>query len=122
MIRVVVHDELDLLESDLRDAAAKLQNSLTRAVDSAQRLGTQMARAHAIAASGRHGKNFYKRITGEMLSSTSAEFGITADEHGQPVGAGFRHGPPNRDLVAAGDKAADELQIGVRGAIDGAFW
>ncbi|GAB2970273.1 hypothetical protein [Nocardioides montaniterrae] len=121
-MRIIVTDTLDDLQHDLEDAAAKMQRSVTSALNDAQKLGTQVARRHAQAASGPHGKNFYKRITGEMLTPTSAEFGITADQRGEPVGAGFRHGPPNRDLAAAGDKAAAELAWQIRSAIDGVLW
>lgn len=82
--------------------------------------GTKVAQGIAKRASGPHGKNYFKRITGEMTGPLEGEFGPNAG--GTPVGAGYRHGPPNTDLEKALDIVGPAFRKQVSALVDETFW
>lgn len=117
----VVHD-LDDLERDLRALPVTFAREapliVRRNVNEGNRLAVQFARER----SGPHGKNYYKRLSGEMTGTTTGEFGPEGVPKSNFVGAGFRHEAPNMDLPDAADIIGPKLAHDVRSMLDEMFW
>lgn len=84
--------------------------------------GRRLAQKFARAASGPHGKRYYKRITDEMTGPLEGEYGPTGDVVGNAVGAGWRHGPPNTDLQKSADIQEVKFGKDVRDVVKKQFW
>lgn len=109
MATVRVRHDIGDLSSDLARLAAETRPRMRGVVRDGVKVGTQLARQFARESSGPHGKNYYKRITGEMHgdlglfgNTISGEYGPTGTPKTEFVGAGFRHGI-NTDLPRSAD-------------------
>ena len=82
--------------------------------------GNSLARKFAQELSGPHGKNYFKRISSEMLGALEGEWGPHAG--GVPVGGGWRHGSPNTELERSQDIIGPRFLKDVDSMVDGLFW
>lgn len=117
MIRV--KHNLHALAEKYDDVAVDAAGSMPGIVHESVMYGRDLAKALAKVESGPHGKNYYKRITGELTSPLEGEFGPSPG--GTPVGAGYRHGAGNRDLEKAAGPAERDLAQGVRRMVGRVF-
>lgn len=116
------------LASDLTGIAKKARPDMVKVVREGVKVGTSLARDYAKESSGVHGKNYYKRISGEMfgvvefggVGGISGEYG--PHDGGTPVGAGWRHAPPNTDLTRSADVIGPAFVGEVRRLPDKWFW
>lgn len=97
-------------------AKADMVGVVRKNVNEGQLLEQQFAREM----SGPHGKAYYKRITSEMTGLLSGEYG--PHDGGTPVGAGWRHGPPNTDLARSLDVQGPKFAKDAGDIFDGLFW
>jgi hypothetical protein len=107
----VDHRDITWLAVDLTEAAASAKRQMPGIVRRNVRKGKLAEQQIARAASGRHGKAYYKRITSEMTGSLRGEWG--PHDGGTPIGAGWRHGV-NTDA----DRSADLIAPGFRKDVD----
>lgn len=117
----VVHD-IDDLANDLAAIPPKMRKQGNAVVRRSIREGNAFARGYARAASGVHGKNYFKRLSAEMTGPLEGEYGPHGDVVGNAVGAGWRHGPPNTDLEKSQDVIGPRFAKSVGEMIDGLFW
>lgn len=115
----VMHTLADL-EADLSRIATTTRPQLSAVVKRNVEQGNRLAQAYARELSGPHGKNYWKRLTGEMLTPLSGEFGPHGG--GLPVGGGWRSGAPNTELERAQDVIGPRLAGDVRDILDRLFW
>lgn len=109
------------LADDLRVIAVTAKRDLRKVVRTNVREGTAQARTFARAGAGKHGKNYYKRISGEMTAPLVGEFGPVGAPKTEFVGVGFRHGN-NLDLPRAADIIGVQFAGDVDDAVDAMFW
>lgn len=119
MARVRVTSTLGDLASDLTSIAKKSATQLPNVVARNVQVATTYNQNVAKRRSGKHGLNYYKRISGEMLTPLSGEIG--PHDGGTPVGAGFRHGR-NTDNAKTADFIGPKLAADVRKKLDKWFW
>jgi hypothetical protein len=120
LMRVSVSHTLDDLQRDLargpvtlvREGSALVRRNVTE--------GRVLAQGFAREKSGPHGKAYFKRITDEMTGPMTGEYG--PHDGGIPVGAGWRHGPPNTDLPRSADLIGPKLLDDARSLLDRIFW
>lgn len=117
-----MHADLSDLTGDLRTIARVAKRDMRRVVRKNAHAGSMVARAHARKASGPHGANYYKRITKDDTGPLRSEWGPSAPVSGEPVGAGYRHGPPNNDMAKSLDIQGPKFLKEVRDLPDGWFW
>lgn len=115
----VVHD-IDDLANDMLDIAKRAPKDMVAVVREGVKVGTVVARDNAKASSGVHGKNYFKRITGES-HGLIGEFGPHGDVT-KAVGAGWRNGPGNHDLARAADLIGPSFAQEVRALPSKWFW
>lgn len=120
MFTVRVRDDIDDLANDFLSVASKAKPRLSRVVRRNVKEGHKLAQKFARQASGIHGINYYKRITAEMTGDLEGEYGPHAG--GTPVGAGYRHGPPNTDLEKSQDIIGPKFAKDVGDEMQGLFW
>lgn len=120
-MRVVVnHQGLRDLESDLRKLGPMMVREGADLVRRNVLEGRKAAQQHARAASGPHGKKYWKRITSDMIGVMIGEYG--PHDGGTPVGAGYRDGPPNTDLESSLDVMRPKLYRDVDKMLGRLFW
>lgn len=117
----VDHQGITDLASDLRRIPEMAVRDMSRIVREGVELGTQLAREYAQERSGPHGKNYYKRVTGEMTGSLEGEYGPTGVVDNNAIGAGWRHGV-NTDLPRSADLIGPALVRELRDAENNWFW
>jgi hypothetical protein len=117
--RVRVTSTLGDLAADLDRIAAKAKPELSKVVARNVTQGNKVAQGIARRASGKHGKNYWKRLTSELTGPLSGEFG--PHDGGTPVGAGYRHGR-NTDMAKAADIIGPRFAKDVSKTVDGWFW
>ena len=108
------------LESDLRKAPETLAREGAKVVKQNVTAGLKLAQEYARARSGRHGKDYWKRLSADMTGPLTGEYGPHAG--GTPVGAGWRHGPGNTDLPDSADVIGPKFAKSVEGLVDKIFW
>jgi hypothetical protein len=118
---VRVTSSLGGLAADLRTIAVEAKPAMVKVVRAAVVEGNTLAQGFARAESGRHGKNYYKRITSEMTGLLSGTYGPTGVVEGNAVGAGWRHGH-NTDLARSADIIGPKMAGEALDAVDGLFW
>lgn len=101
MARIRVIHHIDDLADDLAGIPVSFATQAKQVVEWNVQRGNKIAQRLARERSGRHGKNYYKRLSGEMTGHLVGEYG--PHDGGLPVGAGYRHGPPNTDLLDSAD-------------------
>lgn len=115
----VEHSGITDLASDLRKIAVRAPADLSNVVRRNVKAGELAEQAIAKTASGRHGQNYFKRITSEMTGAFEGEWG--PHDGGTPVGGGWRHGV-NTDSAKSLDIIAPKFARDVDAVVDGWFW
>lgn len=105
---------------DLAAIPAKTRTGAAKAVRKNGAAGTKLAQRFAQELSGPHGKNYWKRITGESIDAFTYEYGPHAG--GLPVGGGWRHGTPNTELERSMDVIGPKFAKDIRDVIDEVWW
>jgi hypothetical protein len=121
-VRIRVLHGIDDLSSDMAAIAASAEAKLVPVVKRNVEAGQRLAQGFARAASGPHGRLYYKRITSEMTGALEGEFGPTGDVAGNAVGAGWRNRPNNLDQDKAADVVGPDFADEVGDEADGWFW
>lgn len=121
-MRVHVTHTIGKLRRGCESIATSAPAKLSRVVRTNTNQGTRTAQRIARAASGIHGENYWKRISGEMVGPLTGEFGPTGDVAGNAVGAGWRHGAGNHDLEKALDIQGTKFASSVGKVVDGLYW
>src|SRR5690349_1822783 len=103
MARLRVEHTIDALLADEKQILARARGDMSRTVRKNVAEGLRLAKNFAIESSGPHGKLYYKRITGEMTSPLTGEYGPHGVVDNNAVGASWRHGAPNTDLPRSAD-------------------
>jgi len=98
MARVRIEHDIHDLARDMARIPGNMTKGARAAVRKNVREGNAYARSFARAASGIHGKNYYKRLTAELTGALEGEYGPHGHVVGNAVGAGRRSGPQNTDL------------------------
>lgn len=117
----VVENTLPGLVRDLSAIPPDLAKGLPRVVARNAKAGNTLARRIAREKAGKHGKNYYKRLSAEALSPLSWEYGPEGDPKTEFVGVGFRHGL-NTDLAESTDVIGPAFAKDVGKAVDKVFW
>lgn len=99
-MRVRVIKTTDKLVSDLTSIPVGFARRAPEVVKEHVTAGNKLAQQFARDRSGPHGKNFWKRYSGEMTGPLEGEFG--PHDGGIPVGGGWRNSV-NLDLPNAAD-------------------
>ncbi len=121
-MRIHVEHAIGGLRRDLQTIATTTPAKLSRVVKRNTAQGTTLAKRFAREASGIHGLNYYKRISGELVAPLTGEFGPEGTVAGNAVGAGWRHGAGNTDLPKAADIQGPKLARDIGEIADAAFW
>lgn len=121
-MRVHLEHEIDRLAKDLAAIPVKVALQAPRIVRRNVQQGHMLAQKFARASSGPHGALYFKRITEEMLTPLSGEYGPTGDVVGNAVGGGWRNGPGNTDLPRSADIQAPKLANDIGAMTDRLFW
>lgn len=128
-MRIKVTHSIDDLTSDLRKIPRKASKDVREAVRHGAMTGNLLAKEHAKANAGPHGKHFHKRIKWDAPTPSlfggvgwSAEYGPTGIPKSEFVGAGFKHGDGNDDLDVSRDHAIGLVAQDIRKAMDSWFW
>jgi hypothetical protein len=121
-VKIRVHDTIDRLAADLAEIPVKAIVEMTEVVRKNTNEGTKEAQAIARAASGPHGSNYYKRISGELKGPLTGEYGPTGVVDANAVGAGYRNRPPNTDLEKSLDLIGPKFSHDVAQLPDRWFW
>lgn len=128
MARIRVIHGIDDLASDMAKIPVTARKDMVGVVREGIKVGASLARDNAKRSSGPHGKRYYKRITSEMhgavtfggVTGISGEWG--PHDGGLPVGAGYRHGPPNMDLANSADVVGPAFYGEVKRLPEKWFW
>lgn len=115
----VIHSIGDLA-SDMAEIPVKFVKEGSKIVRTNVREGTAQAKVYAREASGPHGENYHKRITGETTGALQGEWG--PHDGGLPVGGGWRHSTPNTELDRSADVIGVQFAGDVDDMVDGLFW
>lgn len=109
------------LADDLRAAVFIGKKDFPKVVRTNLREGIAQAKVFARESAGPHGKDYYKRISGEMHGLLSAEFGPAGTPKTEFVGVGFRHGH-NLDLPRTADIIGPQMAGDASDVLDSMFW
>lgn len=128
MARIVVLHGIDDLASDTLGIAKRVRPEMRAVVREGIKVGESLAKDNAKRSAGPHGSRYYKRITSSMhgdvtfggVTGISGEWG--PHDGGLPVGAGYRHGPPNTDMAVSADVVGPAFYGEVRRRVDAWFW
>lgn len=120
MSSVRVTHGIDMLAADARRIAVTTKPKMARVMKKNVTEGNKVAQRFAKAASGPHGKSYWKRLSGEMTGPLQGEYG--PHDGGTPVGGGWRNGPPNTDLPKSADVIGPKFAKDAGDILDGLFW
>jgi hypothetical protein len=84
-------------------------------------IGNTIAQGIARKAAGKHGKDYFKRLSSEMTGAWVGEFGPEGPPKTDYVGVSGTEGAM-RDLEKAADKVAPRLARDAGRMLDGLFW
>lgn len=121
-MRVTCRHTLGDLERDAMAAPVKMAVKMAAVVKTNTTDGNKLAQGLAKAASGPHGKFYYKRLTAEVKSPLVGEYGPHGEVRGNAVGGGWRNGPPNTDLPKSADVQGPKFADDAGKILDQAFW
>lgn len=121
-MRVLVTHGIDDLAKDIRGVAVRSKADMARTVKKNVTEGHKLAQLYARQSSGPHGKNYYKRITTEMLAPLVGEYGPHGDVVGNAVGADWRGAPANNDLPRTLDFIGPKFRQDAFRLADKWFW
>jgi hypothetical protein len=116
----VVHSIGDLA-SDLRKIPAQTVKQGNQIIRRNVVAGSRETRRLARRKAGKHGRNYFKRISSEMTGILEGEYGPSAVQGKDYLGAGWRHGE-NTDLPQSLDLIRPKLHKDVEDMLDGLFW
>jgi hypothetical protein len=119
-MRIRVTHSIGDLAADMAEIPVIATRDMADTVRKNVQAGERYAKGIARQSAGPHGKNYYKRISSEMTGVMQGEFG--PHDGGTPVGAGFRHGPPNTDMAKAADLIGPRFARDVENLPDRWFW
>lgn len=114
----VDHRDITWLAVDQAEITINARMQMPGIVRSNVRKGMRAEQRIARAASGPHGKSYWKRITSDMTGPLRGEWG--PHDGGTPVGAGWRHGV-NTDAAKSADLIAPSLRKDVDDMIGALF-
>ncbi len=117
----VTHSIGDLAD-DLRRNVGIATSEPPKMAQRAVRRGEELAKGFAIAGAGPHGKLYYRRISSEMLTPLSGEYGPEGTPKSDFVGVGYRNGGPNMDLPNSADIVVLEMAEDAQRLFDRLFW
>lgn len=127
-MKIKVTHHIDDLERDLKRIPTLASRDVRSAVRHGAMTGNLVAKQHARANSGPHGRGFVKRLRWDNPvpslfggAGWSAEYGPTGVPKSDFVGAGFRHGA-NTDLDVSAPHAIGLVAQDVRRSMDNWFW
>lgn len=120
-MRIRVTHDIGDLANDLAGIPVRASRGFAAAVRSNAEEGNRLARRFAQSKAGPHGKNYFKRLSAEMITPLMWEYGPTGDPKTDFVGVGFRHGV-NLDLPNSADVIGPKFAKDVGDTIDGVFW
>ena len=120
-MRIRVTHNIDDLASDLAQIPALALRDANAAVNHAKDVGNKRAQAIARAEAGPHGRDYWKRLSAEMVGPLSAEYGPTGPPKTDYVGVSGTAGA-QRDLARSAPVAGRALAEQIREAMDGWFW
>ena len=128
-MRIKVTHHIDDLARDLQRIPVLASRDVRAAVRHGAMTGNLIAKEHARAKSGLHGKHFAKRIRWDSPQHSlfggagwSAEYGPTGVPKTEFVGAGYRDGSGNTDLEVSQGPAIGLVAQDIRKAMDDWFW
>lgn len=128
-MRIKVTHTIDELRSDLTRIPGIAARDTRAAVRHGAMTGNLIAKDHARAKSGPHGKNFAKRFRWDTPvrslfggAGWSAEYGPVGVPKSEFVGAGYEHGDGNTDLEVSQGPAIGLVAQDIRRSMDGWFW
>lgn len=116
----VTHN-IDDLANDCAGIPGKLLTEAPRVVSRSAREGNALARGYARSSAGPHGKNYFKRMTAELIGPLSAEYGPEGIPKTDFVGVGFRSGV-NLDLPRSADVIGPKFADAAGDMLGGLFW
>lgn len=103
-MKIRVRHTIDRLADDYEKIPARAAVGMARIVRENVDYGRDLAKALAREKAGPHGRNYHKRISGEMTGPLEGEYGPTGEPKSDFIGVGFRSGV-NTDLPQSADKA-----------------
>lgn len=103
MASIRVANDLSDLARDTAAIAVGGRAAMVPVVARYGQMGNNAAQRFARQRSGPHGKNYFKRLSAEMRTPLSWEYGPEGDVVENAVGAGWRNGPANTDLERSMD-------------------
>lgn len=121
MATVHVEHTIGRLQGAMLRAATGAKPGLARIAKRGVKDGELATRRIAQAASGPHGTNYHKRVSSEMLSPLSGEWGPHGDVVANAVGGGWRHGS-NTDLEKSIDLVLPKVAKEVGDMAGRLFW
>lgn len=128
-MRIKVTHTVDDLVRDLVRIPAMASRDVRAAVRHGAMTGNLLAKEHAKANAGPHGKDFHKRLKWDAPRHSlfggagwSAEYGPTGVPKSDFVGAGYQHGDGNTDLEVSQGPAIGLVAQDIRRAMDDWFW
>lgn len=121
MATVRVDHGIDDLASDLAAIPARMVTKGSRVVRKNVNEGSRLTRRIAKAAAGPHGKDYFKRISGEMTGALEGEFGPWGPPKSRYVGVEGSAGAM-RDLNKAADVIGPKFADDAGAMLDGLFW
>lgn len=119
-MQIRVEHSIGDLASDMAAIPPTAMRDMVDTVRKNTEAGMRYAKGFARQSSGPHGTNYYKRITSDMTGPLTGEYG--PHDGGTPVGAGYRHGPPNTDLARSADLIGPRFARDVEKLPDRWFW
>lgn len=120
-MRIRVHHDIGDLANDLLGVAAKAQVQMPEVVRRNGEQGNRVAQGIAKAAAGPHGKDYWKRLSSEMVGPLTAEYGPEGPPKTDYVGVSGTVGAM-RDLTKSARIQAPRFAEDVRDMADGLFW
>lgn len=128
-MKIKVTHSIDDLARDLQRIPVLASRDVRAAVRHGAMTGNLIAKEHARAKSGPHGKNYAKRIRWDSPQHSlfggagwSAEYGPTGIPKSEFVGAGYANGAGNTDLEVSQGPAIGVVAQDIRKAMDDWFW
>lgn len=113
VVKIRVRHTVDKLADDYEKIPARAAVGMARVVRENVDYGRDLAKALAREKAGPHGRNYHKRISGEMTGPLEGEYGPTGEPKTEFVGVGFRSGI-NTDLPQSADRVGPAMAADVR--------
>lgn len=130
MARVRVRHTIGGLARDMNRIVPQVERGVAKVTRARAKEGAKVARMLAFYSANRHhpgaghGKHYWRAITAEMLSPTSAEWGPEAAKMQGDMSfeTGSRNQPAHWDIRRSGDLVAPKWFDDIGDVVDKAFW